>query len=96
MAVSTTEPRSTEPRAAEPRSEPTEPRETLATAERAFEAGDFATARTLSSGLVSNADPEIAKRASELRARLSTDPWQIAVLVACTLFFAWVVVRYVF
>jgi hypothetical protein len=76
--------------------EPTEPRETLAAAERAFEAGDFATARALSSGLVSNADPEIAQRASKLRARLSIDPLQIGVLVACTLFFAWVVVRYVF
>jgi hypothetical protein len=38
----------------------------------------------------------VSARAKVLRDRLAIDPVQIGVLVVCTLFFAWVVVRYVF
>ena len=80
---------------AESSRDPNEARQAIAEAERAFEAGDFATARSLAKPLVSSADAEIAKRATELSGRLAIDPVQLGVLVACTLFFAWVVVRYV-
>lgn len=80
---------------AESSRDPNEARQAIAEAERAFEAGDFATARSLAKPLVSNADAEIAKRASELSGRLAIDPVQLGVLVACTLFFGWVVLRYV-
>ncbi len=87
MASGPTEPRATAP---------TDPREALAEAERAFEAGDFATARSLAKPLVSSADAEVAKRATELSGRLALDPVQLGVLVTCTLFFVRVLLRYVF
>jgi hypothetical protein len=68
----------------------------IAAAERAFEVGDLATARSLAGSLVSDANGEVSARAKVLRDRLAIDPVQIGVLVVCTLFFAWVVVRYVF
>lgn len=68
----------------------------LAAAERAFEAGDFARARSVASALAHSSDDDIRRRAETLAARLRVDPVQVGVLVACTLFFAWVVARYVF
>ncbi|MCB9598749.1 MAG: hypothetical protein H6724_10810 [Sandaracinus sp.] len=68
----------------------------LAKAEHAFEVGDFGQARALARALRGASDAEVRERASALAKKLSIDPVQIGVLVACTLFFGWVVARYVF
>jgi hypothetical protein len=60
----------------------------LAEAERAFAAGDYAAVRSLTSTLLDAKSGDVAKAARELRARVSVDPLQLAVVLACVAFLA--------
>lgn len=73
-----------------------EDRSPLADARAAFDAGDFKRVRELTGKLVDSDDPETARAALELRRKVAIDPAQIAVLVLCLGFFAWICWKYVF
>jgi len=92
MADETSEPEDTE----ELPGEGTPEGEKLRAAHAAFDAGDYASVRTLTGELVDVSDREVAQSAHDLRRRVSVDPVQVAVLLACFLFFAWISWKYVF
>jgi len=72
---------------------PADPR--LLEAQRAFDVGDFRRVRTIADDLARSEAPEIARAAVDLRRRVTIDPVQIGVLVACLIFFAVIVAIYV-
>lgn len=68
----------------------------LGEARAAFDAGDFKRVRELTAKLADSDDPETARAALELRRKVAIDPAQIAVLILCAGFFAWICWKYVF
>jgi hypothetical protein len=73
--------------------DPTPP-DPLARAEAAYAAGDFASVRVETADAQTSADPEVARRARDLRSRISIDPWIWAVVGACFTLFCVLVVVY--
>lgn len=79
----------------EPRASGTPDGDALDQAERAFELGRFADVRRIVAPLLASTSPEVASAARELHRRVSVDPAQIAVVVACLGLLATIVARYV-
>lgn len=69
--------------------------ERLKAADEAFSRGDYAEVRRLSQELAKAEDAEVAAAASDLLRRVSIDPVQIGVVVACAFFFLWVSWKYI-
>jgi hypothetical protein len=70
------------------------PPDPLASALSAYAAGNFAGVRAETANASTSADPEVAKRARDLRARISIDPWIWVVLGACLTLFCVLLVLY--
>jgi hypothetical protein len=70
------------------------PNDPLTQAEAAYTAGDFAGVREQMHSLRAAADPDVAKRARVLEARVAIDPWIWAVLGAALALFCAIVVAY--
>ncbi|MEM6958918.1 MAG: hypothetical protein AAF411_03640 [Myxococcota bacterium] len=68
--------------------------DTLQKAHDAFVAGDYAKVRELTESLRS-AEGDVKLAADTLRRRVSVDPMQVSVLLACTAFFFFIVWKYV-
>lgn len=65
--------------------------ETLRAALRAFEVGDFVRVREKARRLQDASDPAVRQAAAELLERISIDPLQIVVFLACVAVFATIV-----
>ncbi len=70
------------------------PADPLARAQAAYAAGDFASVRVEAAQVEGAADPELAQKARELRARVAIDAWVWAVLGAAFVLFCGIVVVY--
>ena len=81
-----------DPPAAAPRA--SAPTEALLAAEAAFERGDYAEVRQLATPLAQGKGPT-AEAAAGLLQRTRVDPAQVGVVVACLLFFCFIVWKYV-
>lgn len=68
----------------------------LRAAFRAFDVGDYARVRALLPELERAEDPAIRDTAADLRARISIDPVQIVVVVACALVLVAIAYTWVF
>ncbi len=67
----------------------------LRAAQQAFERGDYAEVRRLTSPLVKHRDVDVARFAHDLQRRVQVDPAQVVALILCFLFFGWVTWKYV-
>jgi hypothetical protein len=68
--------------------------ERMTRAESAYTAGDFASVRRLTAELIGSSDPDVARRARELLARVAVDPGSGIVLGLALALFACIVVAY--
>ncbi len=66
----------------------------LQDAQLAFERGNYAKVRELTATLTGG-DPDVAAAATALRRRTSVDPAQVGIVVACLVFFLFIVGKYV-
>ena len=71
------------------------PEQTLALAERAYQAGNFVRVRALCDSVAASQDAALAAHAATLRARVSVDPVALWVLAAAFVLFGVIVHVYV-
>lgn len=68
----------------------------LGEAQRAFDVGDYARVRELTASLLGDSNEDVRQAAQTLRRRVSVDPFQVGLLVACLAFFVYITWHYVF
>ncbi|NOY92782.1 MAG: hypothetical protein GXP55_16455 [Deltaproteobacteria bacterium] len=68
----------------------------LGDAQSAFDVGDYRRVRELTGPLLGDSDAAIRQAAQALRRRVSVDPFQVGLLLACVAFFIYITWHYVF
>ena len=68
----------------------------LSEAQRAFDVGDYRRVRELTDSLRTDSDADVRAAAQALRRRVSVDPFQVGLLLACLVFFVYISWHYIF
>jgi len=68
----------------------------LGDAQRAFDVGNYTRVRELTEELLGDSNDEVRQAAQSLRRRVSVDPFQVGLLLACLAFFVYITWHYVF
>lgn len=68
--------------------------DSLVDAQLAFERGDFAAVRAITTKLAASLDPEVRKQALVLRARVGIDPVAVVIVLLSAALFVGVCARY--
>ena len=68
----------------------------LGDAQRAFDVGNYTRVRELTEKLLGDSNDEVRQAAQSLRRRVSVDPFQVGLLLACLAFFVYITWHYVF